>query len=292
MQIYVNGSSTPLAVKTSSDLTIEAGKAYSFKLAVGKNLATITSSVIIGEWDDEDLEDQLAGVVAKKYEYIDEDGNNYGEGVEIDGVVWAPVNCGYHTTDYPYGKLYQWGRKYGQGYDSEDAEYPSGDKIISGPVTNDIGQAESNKGVFYYTSASPYDWVTTRDNTLWNSGSESTPTKSNYDPCPQGWRVPTHSELVALSKNRSQWTTNTHNQNGFWLSGSKTYSESVPQVFLPAAGSRGFDDGIKYSRATGGRYWSSGTIDSNAYDLNFGNTYCQIGKHGRANGYSIRCVHE
>ena len=60
MQIYVNGSSTPLAVKTSSDLTVESGKAYSFKLTIGKNLASITSSVTIGEWDDETLDNQQA----------------------------------------------------------------------------------------------------------------------------------------------------------------------------------------------------------------------------------------
>ena len=58
MQIYVNASSTPLTVKTSSDIKIEAGKAYSFKLAVGKDLAYITSSVTIGEWDDVALDDQ------------------------------------------------------------------------------------------------------------------------------------------------------------------------------------------------------------------------------------------
>ena len=56
MQVYVNGSTTPLAVKTSSNLTVEAGKAYSFKLAIGKDLATITSSVTVGDWGDVDLE--------------------------------------------------------------------------------------------------------------------------------------------------------------------------------------------------------------------------------------------
>jgi hypothetical protein len=32
-------------------------------------------------------------------DYIDEYGVNHGPGVEIDGVVWAPVNCGYHKDD-------------------------------------------------------------------------------------------------------------------------------------------------------------------------------------------------
>ena len=49
-------------------------------------------------------------------EYIDEYGINHGGGIMIDSIVWAPVNCGYHATDFPYGKLYQWGRYHGQGY--------------------------------------------------------------------------------------------------------------------------------------------------------------------------------
>ena len=60
MQVYVNGSTTPLAVKTSEVLTLEAGKAYSFRLTVGKDLATITSSVAVGDWGDVDLDDTNA----------------------------------------------------------------------------------------------------------------------------------------------------------------------------------------------------------------------------------------
>lgn len=33
-----------------------------------------------------------------------------GEGEEIDGTVWAPVNCGYDAKNYPGGRLYHWGR--------------------------------------------------------------------------------------------------------------------------------------------------------------------------------------
>ena len=60
MQVYVNGSSTPLAVKTKEALTLEASKAYSFKLTVGKDLAIITSSVTVGDWDHVDLDNQNA----------------------------------------------------------------------------------------------------------------------------------------------------------------------------------------------------------------------------------------
>ena len=58
MQVYVNGSTTPLAVKTRSNLTVESGKAYSFKLTIGKDL--ITSSVTVGDWGDVDLDNQNA----------------------------------------------------------------------------------------------------------------------------------------------------------------------------------------------------------------------------------------
>ena len=37
-------------------------------------------------------------------DYVDEWGINHGKGIVIGGVTWAPVNCGYHETDYPYGK--------------------------------------------------------------------------------------------------------------------------------------------------------------------------------------------
>ena len=58
MQVYVNGSATPLAVKTPSNLTLEVGKAYHFKLTIGKDLAT--TSVTVGDWGDVDLDNQNA----------------------------------------------------------------------------------------------------------------------------------------------------------------------------------------------------------------------------------------
>ena len=57
-------------------------------------------------------------------DYVDEYGVNHGPGIKIGIHVWAPVNCGYHATDYKYGKMYQWGRKYGQGF-GDDATVPN-----------------------------------------------------------------------------------------------------------------------------------------------------------------------
>ena len=223
--------------------------------------------------------------------YIDEYGINHGQGVIIDGVVWAPVNCGYHATDFKYGKLYQWGRKYGQGYEGElydgDRNYigdysdSSVPEIVEGPVSLSVGQSKDNENKFYYNSSSPYDWCISQNDKLWNFGTKADPVKTDSDPCPEGWRIPTYSELDKLRNNYSSWTSE-NNQNGRWFSGSESYSSSVPQVFLPAAGSRSYY----------GRYCSSSSTDSSVYGIIFYSSYVRSDSYYRAGGYSVRCVHE
>lgn len=229
-------------------------------------------------------------------DYVDEYGINHGKGVEIDGVVWAPVNCGYHKSDYRYGKLYQWGRKYGQGYDGSlydvdgnyigeysDASVPS---IVSGPVSLAAGQSESNSNKFYTSSS---DGPTTQNDALWNSGTEENPVKTEYDPCPEGWRVPTYAELDNLSSNKSTWTTN-NEQVGYWFSGSEPYSASASRVFFPAAGSRHHYYGNASLRGCSGVYWSSRPIGYNAYYLSFLNGHVNMYYCCPEYGFSVRCV--
>ncbi len=239
--------------------------------------------------------------VTQKGDYIDEYGVNHGQGVEIDGVVWAPVNCGYHETDFKYGKLYQWGRKYGQGYEGDlygrngnktgtyaDAAVPT---VQSGPVSLSEGQSEDKEDNFYVATSSPWDWQSSPDDYLWNSGTESDPVKTEYDPCPEGWRVPTYGELDELNDNRSSWTTNENGQIGYWFSGSKSYSSSVPRIFFPAAGYRsGYGGGRANSRGDDGYYWSSRPSGNYAYLLYFGSSSTHMDYGGRADGYSVRCV--
>ena len=239
---------------------------------------------------------------AQEGDYVDEYGINHGQGVEIDGVIWAPVNCGYHATDYQYGKLYQWGRKYGQGYQGalydeldilgqySDASAPS---IVSGPVSLSTGQSASNTDKFYYNLSSPYDWLSPQDDMLWNSGTDANPVKTEYDPCPEGWRVPTYIELDNLKANRSSWTVN-DNQRGYWFSGSVMYSEAVSRVFFPAAGRRGYDGrgGYADNRYYSGNYWSSSTNINASYSLYFKSSTVDVYSNSRDKGYSVRCVRE
>ena len=219
-------------------------------------------------------------------DYVDEYHINHGPGVEIDGVIWAPVNCGYHATDFKWGKLYQWGRKYGQGYGEEAANLT----LVEGSVSLSKGNNAGNSNVFYYGS---YDWLDSPNDNLWNAGSESYPVKTEYDPCPAGWRVPTYNELSALCQNYSNSTSNEQGQKGHWFSGSSSYSASAPQVFFPAAGYRSGDNSEERERNNWGYYWSSTPYGNNrdAYHLRF-NTSIYMYYWSRARGYSVRCVQD
>ena len=232
-------------------------------------------------------------------DYIDEYGVNHGKGIAIGMTVWAPVNCGYHKDDYKYGKLYQWGRKYGQGYsgnlydvngnevgDVSDATVPT---IEEGGISVVTGNHKSMSNIFY-TSFNNGDWVDPINDKLWNSGSESNPKKTEYDPCPEGWRVPTYAELDKLNNNYSSWTTNENGQPGYWFSGASSYTETVPQVFFPAAGYRSRKGGGASHRGNWGSYWSSIPYGAYAHGLDFYSRSVTMYDFFRASGYSVRCV--
>ena len=236
--------------------------------------------------------------VTIKANYVDEYGVNHGPGIKINETIWAPVNCGYHATDYKYGKLYQWGRKYGQGYDESDATFPSKEAgtIKEGGVSLAEGQSQSNKNIFFLSNPniSSKDWAYPSNSQLWNIGSEASPIKNNEnDPCPDGWRVPTQKELKELTKCHSVFTTNTLGQNGLWFSGSILYAEDVPRVFFSAAGKRLHNDGRKSGRDSQLYYWSSRTEERAVYLYYHSDiTYLGYGQWPRAYGMSVRCVQE
>lgn len=245
-------------------------------------------------------------------DYIDEYGVNHGQGIEIDGVVWAPVNCGYKapTADskgFPYGKLYQWGRKYGQGYDDNDESYPSGDDFVKGPIRPNAQSERSAHEFIYFLNNGqynyPYDWANPHNDKLWNSGTESNPVKTEYDPCPAGWRVPLRSELEGLCTNYSCWTSNESGMMGYWFSGSNPYGSDILQLFLPAAGTRSgtVKNAEGKNRDVEGSYYSSryyrnssdGVGFLGAYYLDFDSATVSVHENrARSSGYSVRCVQE
>lgn len=275
------------------------GRIYGCSVRCVQDLS-VTSPPIIP--DEELVPEPGESMIVNKGDYFDEYKVNHGQGIEIDGIVWAPVNCGYHKDDFQYGKLYQWGRKYGQGYSGlfwdgdwnqsySDSIIP---ELVQGPLKDvATGQLEANENKFYYNTNSYSDWISPYNDALWNRGTEQYPTKTNYDPCPEGWRVPSSSELNILGQNRSNVTTDTNGHSGYWYSGSKTYTENTDRVFLPCAGLNNYK-GTSQSRGSSGGYWSSTPYRNSsfyaAYELSPG--YSSTSASSRASGLSVRCVRE
>lgn len=236
-------------------------------------------------------------------DYEDEYNVNHGKGISLGNIVWAPVNCGYHETEYPYGKLYQWGRKHGQGYGKNyDSHAPT---ISEGPVSIVSVKKEESNNTFYTSKTGDWDWLSPSNDELWNNGTDENPIKTEFDPCPTGWRVPTKGELEELLSNHSLISPLTDKVKGMWFSGIYTYLECVPHFFLLAAGYReGYDGNLYnvsyqsslYSGNYCGYYWSSSL--ENQYnlpyfmDFEYRNNYYGIGRVERSRGYSIRCVQE
>lgn len=272
--------------------------------AVTDGTATVTAVAAGGASESCTVKVISAPTSVATKDYVDEYGVNHGKGIAIGGTVWAPVNCGFkaavtdadgNVTDkgFPYGKLYQWGRKYGQGYsadsDSEPMTYP-------GPVSAAVGQ-DASMADYFFTG---YGWIETPDDSMWNSGTEDSPVKTVNDPCPNGWRVPTYGELNALQTEYSEWTSK-DNQIGLYFRGaSVTVYDTAPlvkdkvQVFFPAAGFLGIIGNAsgRGNDSYDGHYWSSKPSSYNdAYGLSFGGSADMIG-YSQACGCSVRCVQE
>ena len=230
--------------------------------------------------------------------YIDEYGINHGQGFRIGETIWSPVNCGYHKDEYPYGKLYQWGRKYGQGYSGPLCDYrgnsvgmisdATNPVVLDGPVSFSDGQKDVYANTFFTVSEYPYDWCLDSNDKLWNAGTEELPEKTLNDPCPDGWRVPTYAELLAL--NESNMVENDIGQQGRWMAEGVSFAPGIPAIFLPAAGCRNniYSDARK--RNYYGYYWTSRPQEEFAFYFHF--YYDSYGRLDGAKGLgaSVRCV--
>jgi uncharacterized protein (TIGR02145 family) len=231
-------------------------------------------------------------------DYIDEYGINHGKGVNIDGLVWAPVNCGYHAVDFKYGKLYQWGRKFGQGYSGDI--YDEGGNVMgtysdsvlpvikTDIVTIEEGNDPDNSNMFYTK------WYTGQEDGLWNRGTLLHPLKTEYDPCPDGWRVPSYSELESLGTNYSPLTLDNEERLGYWFCGGNEYATDIAKVFLPIPGYLLGGSGDAHDRGYDGVYWSSKISDTDNYAIGY---FVRRGCLGlyytcTSEGNAIRCVLE
>lgn len=183
------------------------------------------------------------------------------------------------------GLYYQFGRKdpfvgSTEIYDINGTSKSTGATIATGKVT--FAKAVQTPATFYTYGSGNNDWASPNNYTSknWNDISESDG-KTFFDPCPEGWRLPTKAEYSNFSTTTFTWdATNsgrTYNGNRF-----------------PAAGYRYSDDGGMSSVGSIGNYWSASPYSENyGYYLYFYSGYVNPADNiNRARGFSVRCVQE
>ena len=194
----------------------------------------------------------------------------YGTVLSPTGKCWLDRNLGAnrkaiaYNDIQAYGDLYQWGRR-----DDGHQLRTSG--------TTDIRSTTDNPGHsnFITYSSFPYDWRNPQNNNLWQG------VNGINNPCPQGWRIPTFTELV----NESIFFPT---QNAFGA-----YNSVLK---LPTSGYRSTNGTVYcvvYDPVWFGHYWSSTTDGSYIRQFIFDEesiTTCSLADRSR--GLSVRCVQD
>ena len=226
------------------------------------------------------------------------------EWIEIGGTRFATrnldVNGQFVANPEDLGALYQWGRV-ADGHESRTSPCwptasacgtPENSPATSGMLTGDqVTCPGAPCGYFIRVNSTPYDWRP-QNNALWNSGNETTPVKTTNDPCPDGWRVPTETELAKLVT-AFGGTPSTLQQydciNGLYIDGTDP-SGSEASLFLPASGLRSFASANITNVGTGGYYHSSNTSGFYSRFLIFLANSFDMANNQRTRGTSVRCV--
>lgn len=202
------------------------------------------------------------------------------------------------------GLIYQWGRKdpfLGSSSISSAIEakstgtWPSA--VSSNSTNGTIEYATAYPTTFIKYNSSNYDWYytgsSTTDNTRWTT---STATKSIYDPCPSGWRVPDGgnngiwSKALGSSSDFKDALLYDSANEGMNFSG-KFGSDQT--IWYPASGFRSRFDG-RLSYVGSGYYWSASPYSRATYYLFFDSTgdVYPSSDTNRAYGHSVRCLQE
>lgn len=230
--------------------------------------------------------------------------------VLFNGHYWAPVNEGAtqvatglwldanpaqdkkNSNTAQCGKLYQWGRK--QPFDFYVAKEGSLSKRAA-PVTVEEASATTD---FITSVTKDKLWMSPTDYTLWNEeAKEDFPIKNGaYDPCPDGWRMPSWKEWKSVF-NESESTTITLTGDKYsFTNGVLTIKGDDGKLTLPLASLIGNEGTVTQELGELGYYWSSLASSFGGYSIVIDSRYgLKVNKENVVKtvfGYSVRCVQE
>ena len=195
------------------------------------------------------------------------------------------------------GLLYQWGRKdpfLGSSAIGESKpavstlSWPS--SVTSSSITGTIDYAIQHPTTFISANQNNDDWHysgdSSSDDTRWMS------TKTIYDPCPAGWRVPDGGYTGLWKTAGFADTTFDHVCEGVLFE----YPFCKPSAWYPAGGYLHRSDGTLYYTGSCGYYWSVTSNNPQSgivyylyiYSKGVDPVDCQV----RSYGFSVRCVKE
>src|SRR5574344_835252 len=140
------------------------------------------------------------------------------------------------------------------------------------------------------TATAAADYTAAGGKSSW--GGEYGESKSIFDPCPAGWRVP--SGKVTSSTWASPWSSWTTAQS-FTTSyyAAVLWNTSGTLYHYPAAGYRHNSDGSLSYVGSNGTYWSASPYSSFGYHLYFYSSYVNPSSNdSRASGWAGRCIQE
>lgn len=176
-----------------------------------------------------------------------------------------------------FGLYYQWGRK---------DPFKTRGKVETLPVASDVKNNLANSimhpDIYITSSVGQNDWYI--DSGIegldrWNSSEN---TKTAFDPCPRGWRVPSGTNEEPAWKDL-----NLPDDENSW--GNGWYFKDNPKLgYYPAAGQRTVTGVTTYTGSAGFYHTAQPNatmrMDYTSLNLKFGG--------GRATGRSVRCIQE
>ncbi|WP_319504898.1 DUF4906 domain-containing protein [Bacteroides graminisolvens] len=222
------------------------------------------------------------------------------------------------------GLLYQWGRKdpfvgasgwsdttpvtvtYASGY----AYGTTANATAGANAAASITYSVKNPTKFILNASTTNDWLNAtaytaqRDNLWGNPNATATQpnsakgSKSIYDPCPPGWRVPSQESYQIFTQNGANGGTRNVSALGWtygWTFYTQTYLSGTTS-YWPALGYRDKSTGALASVSSYGGYWSSSSYASGYMDVGYlyfvSSSVYPLSYNYRGYAFSVRCAQE